>query len=268
MENEFSKHLIYGNFLSMPEQDFPIDCETLAALQNNIQKLAVIASVAGCDRLILTGCEVQGNARTDGYVFVRGAGNPDTGEILYHPQQPTSDYCRIAETPINVNANAIEYREAYTQRYLASGEGNGAMLWSSFKTLGDRSLSALLTAIKQEETDRKMAINAIHNDPRHTFVRGMILPWWGKYENDVPEGWAICDGRRVEVDGETVRLPDLRNGCIMGAWQVNGTAEHGYHYSTDHISYANIYPSERPPSHSQGGENVLTYYCMMFIMKL
>ena len=139
METEYSKHLIYGNYRSMPGQDFPMDCETLAALQNNIQKLAVIASVAGCDRLVLTGCEVQGNVRSGGYVFVRGADNPDTGEILYHPQQPTSDYCRITETHEHVTANTIEYREAYTQRHLASGEGNGAMLWSSFKTLGEMS---------------------------------------------------------------------------------------------------------------------------------
>ena len=33
MEKDFSKHTVYGNFCSMDNRAFPIDCETLAALQ-------------------------------------------------------------------------------------------------------------------------------------------------------------------------------------------------------------------------------------------
>ncbi len=210
MENEFSKHIIYVNYLSMPGQDFPIDCETLAALQNNTPKLAVIAAVAGCDRLVLTGCKVSGSHRTEGYVFVKSTEKPITGEILYHPEQVVSDYCHIEETPIDVTANTIEYREAYTQRYLASGNGNGAMLWSSFKNLDAMSLSALLTAITKEIADRKAAIEQAMSRSSVVFVRGMIMMWSGLI-SEIPEGWALCNGENG--------TPDLRDRFVVGAGQ-------------------------------------------------
>ena len=69
MEQEYSKNMIYGNYRSMENQAFPIDCETLSALQNNIQKIAAIAKIAGCN-LILSGCKISGTRRTEGYVYV------------------------------------------------------------------------------------------------------------------------------------------------------------------------------------------------------
>lgn len=223
MENEYSKHLIYGNFLSMPEQDFPIDCETLAALQNNTQKLAVIASVAGCDRLILCGCEASGTSRSAGYVFIRSTENPVTGEILYHPAQTAaSEYCRIVEDPIDVTANTIEYPGAYTQRYLKSENGSGAMLWTSFKTLDEMSLSALMTAIENEAAERETAIQQAMSAPAVKFVRGMIMMWSGNSSDTIPEGWAMCDGSIYTIGDETVMTPDLRDRFILGAKGVNG----------------------------------------------
>ena len=60
MEKDFSKHFIYGNFLSNPSECYPLDCETLALLQSNIKKYAVLSLLSGCDKIILSGCEVEG----------------------------------------------------------------------------------------------------------------------------------------------------------------------------------------------------------------
>jgi hypothetical protein len=76
METEYSKATEYGNYLGMDNQAFPIDCETLAALQNNTKKLAALGLIAGCNKLILIGCNIAGRERKEGYVFVVSSDNP------------------------------------------------------------------------------------------------------------------------------------------------------------------------------------------------
>lgn len=46
--------------------------------------------------------------------------------------------------------------------------------------------------------------------------RGVIVMWSGS-TNDVPDGWALCDGvERTLQDGSRIRPPDLRNRFVMG----------------------------------------------------
>ena len=91
METEYSKATEYGNYLSMDNQAFPIDCETLAALQNNTKKLAALGWIAGCNKLILIGCNIAGRERKEGYVFVVSSDNPLTGEVLYYKGGSSSE---------------------------------------------------------------------------------------------------------------------------------------------------------------------------------
>jgi len=233
MEQEYSKNMIYGNYLSMENQAFPIDCETLSALQNNIQKIAAIAKIAGCN-LILSGCKISGTRRTEGYVYVD---NGLTGEILYHPDQQKSDNCYIAEQNETVTADGTEYSDAYTTRYLAEGVGNAPIKWTSFtdiSTISNSAINAALKAYKQtndtalqnEITTREKAItaekearenadtglqnqiNALKTNTNLAFVKGMIMMWSGA-TNQIPSGWALCNGSNG--------TPDLRNRFIIGA---------------------------------------------------
>ena len=236
METEFSKHLIYGNYLSMPNDAFPIDCETLAALQNNIQKIAVIARIAGADNLILAGCQEKGLYRTEGYVYVS---NSQTSEVLYHPEQSKNDYCHIAETFETVTADNVEYKNAYCTRYLSEGVGTNPMKWADFVDISKVSNTAInraLTAYKQSNntalenlqktltqsiTDKETALNkAIEEKTTSSsvaFVRGMIMMWSGSV-NTIPEGWALCDGK----DGR----PNLIDRFVVGGgnkYPIGGT---------------------------------------------
>ena len=165
MEQEFSKNLIYGNFRSMPNEAFPIDCETLSALQNNTQKIAAIAKLAG-GNLILSGCKPNGTRRTEGYVYVD---NGLTGEILYHPDQLRDDiYCHIDDkTTETVRADGIDFVDAYTIRYLKEGAAGTPIRWETFLDLSKVSNAALknaLTALQQslqsEITARQNAVTA------------------------------------------------------------------------------------------------------------
>ena len=46
-----------GNFLTQPNKDFPLDCDTLDMLQAGTALVAALGNIAG-DKLILTGCEL------------------------------------------------------------------------------------------------------------------------------------------------------------------------------------------------------------------
>ena len=50
-----------GNFLTQPNKDFPLDCDTLDMLQAGTALVAALGNIAG-DKLILTGCEQIGRA--------------------------------------------------------------------------------------------------------------------------------------------------------------------------------------------------------------
>lgn len=49
-----------GNFLTQPNKDFPLDCETLEMLQANAALVAALGNIAG-DKVILSGCEASAN---------------------------------------------------------------------------------------------------------------------------------------------------------------------------------------------------------------
>ena len=61
-----------GRFLLQPNKNFPVDCETLEALQTNIALLQVLGNLAG-DKAVLLGCEPEqnGTRRKAGYVFLK-----------------------------------------------------------------------------------------------------------------------------------------------------------------------------------------------------
>ena len=228
MVQDYSKNLIYGNFLGMENSAFPIDCETLATLQSNAKKFAATALIAGCERLILTGCQQSGTVRKEGYVFIVNPDNPLTGEILFHPEQPAKDHCYIKESPVDVTADGTDYPAAYTERSLEEGLVEGAWLWSSFTRIEDISNAALKDSLNTVNNALNQKIESLKNNAQYTFVRGMILMWSGKGEKTIPSGWALCDGKTYQIDGETVKTPDLRDKFVMGAkYEPSGSDELG-----------------------------------------
>ena len=147
------KEIILGNYLKWSH--FPLDCESMDYIQNNTKLLAVIAQIAGCDKLIIKGC--TGSPRTEGYVYVR-TGDDLVGEILYFPGGP-GVRCSIATDNINIDttANGETFANAYTKRTLVSGT-TGTWAWSDFKALSEITNAALKAAV-----DGKAAANHNHD---------------------------------------------------------------------------------------------------------
>lgn len=185
------KDFIYGNFTSQPDGIFPVDCETFERLQENTSRLAHLRHLFGYNRIILSGCSEEGTNRTEGYVYIEG-------EILYHEKQTISPGCYIEESPIAVNANNVEYPEAWRRRTLKDGTPDGYIPWTSFTKAEDVSISALLT------------------NPTLAFVSGMIIMWSGSL---IPHGWALCDGQQGR--------PDLRGRFIVGSGGQYHTGDTG-----------------------------------------
>jgi microcystin-dependent protein len=203
MEKDFSKHFIYGNFLSNPSECYPLDCETLALLQSNIKKYAVLSLLSGCDKIILSGCEVEGQTRKDGYVFIKDADSL-TGEIFFHPSQTLLNSCSIAELSDTVIANGETFPDAYVTRYVK--EGGNTYLWSDFTRISDISNIALKTLFEERLNTLQNVVNTA------VYTPGMIILWYGD-PNQVPDGWILCDGRIYNG----IKIPDLRGAFVVGA---------------------------------------------------
>lgn len=214
------KETILGNYTSFPR--FPLDCESMEYIQENIKHLAIVAQIAGCDKLIIKGCTGNSQSRTEGYVYVR-TGDDLVGEILYSPAG-SGVRCGISTENINATANNETFTSAYTIRKLVSGT-TGEWSWSDFRALSEITNAALKTLVDgkaaaghnhtiseiinlQSTLNSKSNTDHTHNDKYYTqaqidsklsgasvaFVKGMIMMWSGA-ANTIPSGWALCNGR-------------------------------------------------------------------------
>ena len=182
---------ILGKFLGQPNNDFPLDAETLDYLQNLTSISAIVGNIAG-DKVILCGCESteNGNRRNPGWVFVKTKDFPD-GEILYWKGESTTSGMHIEQEQVSVTANNVEYREAYTKRRLVPGYGAENFSWDDFTEL--RTISEL---IKENKTLQEK-LDAVQTTP----IGGIIL-WAGK---KIPDGYLLCNG----LDYERSVYPEL-----------------------------------------------------------
>ena len=220
---------ILGNFLDQPNKDFPLDAETLDAMQQNQALLAVLGNIAG-DKAVLLGCEPEQNntGRRPGYVFIRTKDFPE-GEILYWEGGAVSAGMYVKQEPVAVTAQGYEYPQAYTMRSLAPGVGGENYRWVDF------SEGATIPELKAEIARQQTEIAALTPPPL-----GIVQMWAGA---NVPENYELCDGRELKIEdyrelhkaiGERFnksydcngkqyattagyfRLPDLRGRFIVG----------------------------------------------------
>lgn len=220
---------IIGNYTRQTE--FPLDEETLVALQGNQALVELLGNIAG-DKTILYGCGLYNSntMRYAGYVFAKTTEFP-TGEILRFEGGSVSAGMYLKKTAIDVNANNVKYAGAYTQRSLAPGLGDETFQWSDFKTLHT---NAELKAL----CDNLQAQIALLTPP----PLGIVQLWAGT-ESNIPSGYALCDGRQLNrttyaklfavigtqfntakswngntqtTSPEMFRLPDLRGRFVVG----------------------------------------------------
>lgn len=223
-----------GNFTTQADGQFPLDCETLAMLQENGNIQAIIGNIAG-DKVVLLGCELKPGKteRGAGYVFLRTTEYPH-GEVIYWEGGSIANGMHVEKENIQVQAFGASY-DAYTSRWLAPGIGEDGegYNWSDFVDVKN------MRELMKEIADLNAAIASVHKETSEPL--GVVKMWAG---TNTPDGYALCDGsalskesypelhetigdvfntardrngNRFETPGEGLfRLPDLRGRFIVG----------------------------------------------------
>lgn len=189
-----------GNYLSQQFNNFPLDCETLDYLQTNQNMAEMLGAIAG-DKVILSGCDVQGSYRNPGYVFVKTQDFPE-GEVLHFcggdKAHVKLHLVREAEA---VTANGSSYSHAYTIRRLYPGmktdNDQDEFEWEDFAPLGDKTNRQL----REEVTTLQNRMAALQPAPT-----GSIMIW---PTDTTPTGWRLCDGSIYNVPSAGDELYDL-----------------------------------------------------------
>lgn len=201
-----------GRFLLQPNKNFPVDCETLDALQTNIAMLSVLGNLAG-DKTILSGCELEQNntRRKAGYVFLKTKDFPD-GEVLYWEGGNVSGGMYLNQETVEVTAQGYEFPQAYTVRSLAAGVGAENYVWSDFKTFK--------TPSELDDYDRRQDMEIAKLSPPPL---GIVQMWAG---SKVPKGYELCEGQQLKISD----YPDMYDA--IGTTFNNAYSYNGSRYST------------------------------------
>lgn len=216
---------IIGNYTSQANRAFPLDCETLEAIQNNIDMLGALGNMVG-DKTILSGCEERnGGGRNEGYVFLKTIAYP-MGEVLHFVgSNEDSDYLHLSTTNGNVIQGAVTYTGAYTTRQVVQGTGDEQWPWAELTAPVD--IEAIAASLRAEMTALAEEVARIKPVPL-----GIVEMYSG---STIPENYAVCDGQalsqslypelyqaigtRFNKSGTASGmfcLPDLRGRFIVG----------------------------------------------------
>ena len=207
---------ISGNFLTQPNKDFPLDCETLDYMQKLTALAALAGNIAG-DKVVLYGCEAdaQDTRRNAGYVFVRTRSQPE-GEILPWEGGPTTGGMYVRQEDVAVNANNTDYPKAYTRRSLAPGIGDENYRWEDFTDISTiKELMKTYRALKDEVAGLTPA------------PLGVVHMWAGA---QVPRGYVLCNGQELRT-ADYPELASMLGGVYDRAMNANGeryTTQEGY----------------------------------------
>ncbi len=210
-----------GNFTTQTDGQFPLDCETLAMLQENGNIQAIIGNIAG-DKVVLLGCELKPGKteRGAGYVFLRTTEYPH-GEVIYWVGGSIANGMHVEKENTQVQAFGASY-DAYTSRWLAPGIGEDGENydWSDFVDVKN------MRELMKEIDDLTTEIENVHKETSEPL--GIVKMWAGK---KVPEGYQLCDGRALSR-GTYAELYDTIGDVFNTATDRNGSSwvapEEGY----------------------------------------
>lgn len=181
---------VTGNFTGQESRSFPLDCETLEALQTNTNMIAALGNIWG-DKIILTGCEeLPEGGRKEGYVFIRTAAYP-TGEVLrFKGSDEDDDYVHLTVTAADVVQGDVTYKGAYTTRQLEQGQGDEQWAWDELTRPDD--MEAMYVNLRNEMATIRNEVAKIQPVPL-----GVVEMYSG---TKIPDGYALCDGQALSQE--------------------------------------------------------------------
>lgn len=188
--------------------NFPLDSHTMDFLQGIIGTVAGMSAVCG-DKVIVAGGEDKDGRVADGLVIVKG-------ELLELKGDVRVDKVYIEERKEGVICLNEDYEDLYIRRCVKFGIGNGGenYNWSDFTRLD--TLPVMMKKIADMQAN-KSNVGHHHGIVDITALSDKIVPqgliaMWSGSPSNIPTGWALCNGQRVNG----VLTPDLRGRFIVG----------------------------------------------------
>ena len=197
-----------GNYLGQ-SNGFPIDAETFASIQENIEMLAVIGNIVG-DKAILYGCELStdGLTRSAGYVFLRTTEYP-SGEILYYEGGDATTYCKASSSSVDVESEGITYSNAYrTRKLVASTSNRGTKKWSDFIFASD-----MFTQLNELTPIGTIQMYAGVREPSNKW---MLCLGQRLSQNEYPDLYALLGNSYGTTEAGYFLLPNLKGRFVAG----------------------------------------------------
>lgn len=208
-----------ARLLLQPNKNFPVDAETLDAMQTNNALVQVLGNIVG-DKSILLGCEVEAAKRAPGYVFVRTNDNPE-GEVIFWEGGNVDGGMYLAQENVAVSAQGYDFPQAYTVRSLKPGVGSENYFWADFTQ------HLTVAELEQKCTDLQETLAKVKPTPLG------VIEMWGGMLTAIPEGYMLCDGGSLLIKdypelyavlgmthggtaGATFNRPDLRGRFVVG----------------------------------------------------
>lgn len=197
---------------------FPLETDTLDFLQNSFTALQSLVALGG-DNFIVSGCQVQANNVSAGWVVING-------ELLPFKAGLLQTKVVIIESKAPRNFENGTNKVVFYDRYAQFGTGDSFVLFADLARIKDlktfRNLPGQVSSAIDLDSDLHIAtskaVKAVYDALKNQIKPGMIMIWPGSKET-IPEGWGMCDG----ADGR----PDLRNFFIRGAGDRFAVGEDG-----------------------------------------
>lgn len=182
------------------ENRFPLSTQALSFMQDMIHAVGGLTQIGG-ENYILSGCVKNGSQVSSGIIVLKG-------EVLPFKGGTEGAKITVLEEKETVAANGITFPDVRVKRYaaFASGSGENYFAWSDFKPLPT---NLELSRLKADTgyVDRKIAEITAGSIP------AKVIVMWSGTEGEVPEGWALCDGREVSPG---VFTPNLSGKFVVG----------------------------------------------------
>lgn len=201
----------------------PLSTDILDWLQQKIDTLQVLAEIKGGtpnnnQGFIISGCNVSGDNVESGYIYATyNGGNPELFRFI-GGNKAVNGFIELVETKTELLFEDNICRDVLFVRELKLTSTDTGFPFSSIK---EKSTAPTNDTLKTEIDGLKDVVDDLEEEIVKLVPKGIIVMWSGSLD-DIPNGWALCDG-------QTSGVPDLTRKFIYGAGNglyVNGKGGH------------------------------------------
>lgn len=200
----------------------PLSTDILDWLQQKIDILQVLAEIKGGkpnnnQGFIISGCNVSGNNVEPGYIYASyNGGNPELFRFIGGNKE-VNGFIELVETKTELLFEDNICRDVLFVRELKLTSTDTGFPFTSIKEKGTAPTN---DALKIEIDELKDVVENLVEENVNLVPKGIIVMWSGSLDN-IPTGWALCDG--------TNGTPDLTRRFIYGAGNgINVSGNGGY----------------------------------------